>query len=253
MRAGLAIPLAVVSSVAVAGAADARPVSGPHQTVEYRFTTKRPNAPSGFSFDASYHAAGDRDTDPPYMRRMAFYSPRGLRYDTSVPERCAASDVELGVFGAAACPRGSRLGGGTSDVSFLGYPNTVALDFLNNTNEQIILARSPGLTTITRGRMRADGSIEYAAPTCYPSIPAAGCPVDNVLQLRSSMRVPPYTRSSSRGVRSWLTTPRTCPKAGHWESPIRWWWADGTVDRVVTRQPCQRPRRRAARASRTTG
>jgi hypothetical protein len=27
-------------------------------------------------------------------------------------------------------------------------------------------------------------SVEFASPTCYASIPAAGCPVDNVLQLK---------------------------------------------------------------------
>ena len=241
-RSGLAVQLVLASIAAASGTALASPVSGPHQTVDHRLTTTQPDAPSGFSFDARYHAAGDPDAYPPYMRRMVSYSPPGLRYDTSVPERCSASDVELAAFGAAACPPGSRLGGGTSETAFLGGPpNTVELDFLNNTNEQIILARSPLLTTISRGRIHPDGSVEFASPTCYPSVPGATCPVDNVLQLSASIRVPAYTKSSDGAVRSWLTTPPKCPKAGHWQIPIRWWWADGTVDTVVTRQPCSAP------------
>jgi hypothetical protein len=170
---------------------------------------------------------------------MVFYLPPGLRYDTSVPKRCSATDLELATSGAAACPPGSRLGGGTTTSKFLGgFPSTVAVDFLNNTDQQIILARSPGLSTVARGQIHPDGSVEWASPTCFPSIQPAGCPVDDVLQLESSLSVPPYTRTSHGVVRSYLTTPPTCPAAGHWETPIRLWWADGSVDTVTTEQPC---------------
>ena len=43
-----------------------------------------------------------------------------------------------------------------------------------------------------------------------------------------------YTKGSA----SYLTTPPTCPASGHWETPISYWWADGTKDTVVTEQPC---------------
>lgn len=66
-----------------------------------------------------YHAADDPSGNPPYMRRMVFDNPAGLRYDTSVPDHCTASDVELMTRGADACPAGSRLGGGTSTTAFL--------------------------------------------------------------------------------------------------------------------------------------
>jgi hypothetical protein len=221
------------------GGSAASPVSGPHETLDNRYTTTEPNAAAGFDFTGTYHAAGDSAGDPPYMRRMVFYLPPGLRYDTSVPKRCSATDLELATSGAAACPPGSRLGGGTTTSKFLGgFPSTVAVDFLNNTDQQIILARSPGLSTVARGQIHPDGSVEWASPTCFPSIQPAGCPVDDVLQLESSLSVPPYTRTSHGVVRSYLTTPPTCPAAGHWETPIRLWWADGSVDTVTTEQPC---------------
>ena len=46
-------------------------------------TTTQPNAPSGFAFDGTYHAAGNPGGNPPYMRRMIFYNRSGARYDTS--------------------------------------------------------------------------------------------------------------------------------------------------------------------------
>jgi hypothetical protein len=217
----------------------AAPVSGPHETLDNQFSTTRPDAPSGFSFAGHYHAADDPAGYPPYMRSMVFFPPAGLRYDTSVPDRCDATDVELVVLGASACSAGSRLGGGTSTAAFLGgAPSTVAVDFLNNTDEQIILARSPGLATVSRGRIRPDGSVAWASPTCFPSLQPVGCPVDDVLQLESSIAVPQYTRPAG----TYLTTPPKCPATHHWETPVRLSWADGSVDTVTTRQPC-RPRR----------
>jgi hypothetical protein len=240
--AGLLLQLLFCAFVAWPGCSAAAPASGPHETLDSSFTTTQPNAPAGFGFHGRYHAAGDPAGDPPYMRKMIFYIPPGLRYDTSVPDRCSASDLELAISGAAACPAGSRLGGGTSTTKFLGqFPSTLTVDFLNNTDEQIILARSPGLATVARGRIHPDGTVEWASPTCFPTVQPVGCPVDDVLQLESSISVAPYTRSSGGVVRSYLTTPPTCPAVGHWETPIRLWWADGSVDTVTTEQPCAPP------------
>src|SRR5439155_11352224 len=97
----------------------------------------------------------------PYMRRMTFDPPRGMRYDTSVPARCSATDVELQVRGPAACPAGSRIGGGTAEGLFWEpfahsfvfdhYKHT--LDVMNNANEQVVLLKSEGFT-FARGRIR---------------------------------------------------------------------------------------------------
>jgi hypothetical protein len=141
-----------------------------HGTMEQKLTSTVPGTPTGFHFIGTYHAAGDASKPPPYMRKMTFYDPTGRRFDTSVPERCTASDIELAARGAAACPEGSRVGGGTTDVLFMGsFPSTAAIDVFNNADEQIMLAQSPVVTSVARGRMQPDGSIEYASPTCYPA------------------------------------------------------------------------------------
>jgi hypothetical protein len=245
MRHGRAPACLLILIVALAAtwpaAATARPASGPHETLDQRFTTKRTNKPTGFSFTGRYHAAGDPNGRPPYMRRMIAYNPRGLRRDTSVPELCTASDLELAVRGADACPAGSRLGGGTTVTSFLGGPpQEIPVDLLNNTNEQIILARSPFLATVARGRIHPDGSVEFASPTCFPSLQPLPCPVDTVLQLRSTVAAPRYTRRSGGRTRTYLRTPRTCPARGYWRTRFQLFWEDGSVDTVVTRQPCRR-------------
>jgi hypothetical protein len=241
MRVRGALPTLLVAACAAASAAPAaaEPVSGIHATLEQSFTTTKPGTPSGFTFHGRYHAAGDPGGPPPYMRKMVSYNTAGIRYDTSVPERCTASDIELAARGAAACPEGSKLGGGTTWTSFMGGPPQESeMELFNNANEQIILARSPLVVTVARGRIHPDGSVEFASPTCYPSVPGTTCPADTVLQLESKMTAPPYVRDG----RSYMTTPARCPKSGSWLTPIRFWWANGTEETVVAAKPCSRPK-----------
>jgi hypothetical protein len=241
-RDGLVVVVLLSALGAWPASAGAQPVSGPHETLDFQFTTTQPSTPTGWSFKGTYHAAGDPDAPPPYMRRMTFYHPPGMQFDTSVPASCAASDAELALQGADACPEASRLGGGTVLISFMGgapQPNNAQL--FNNKNEQIIVGESPLVSTIVRSRMYPDGSVEYESPTCWPSVPGAACPVDDALQVGSEISVPAYTTASEGSTRSYLTTPPECPASGHWEAPIRFWWADGTTETVVTEQPCTGP------------
>ena len=235
----VAVTLATVA--ACAASATARPVRGPHQVVDSRLTTTRPNAPTGTIYSGTYHAAGNAKAYPPYMRRMVAYPPRGYRYDTTVPARCTASDIELEALGPGACPAASRVGGGSTDGLWLGrFRSTLKVDIFNNANEQIFLVSgSPGLATVARGRIYRDGSIEFASPTCFPSIRPPGCPVDNALQLGTSVTIPAYTRRSGGKLRSYITTASRCPATGYWRTPIRFWWADGSVDTVVAPQRCR--------------
>ena len=216
-------------------AAAAEPVSFAHGTADQQFTTTPAGAPSGFTFSGAYHAAGDAQADPRYMRRIVFYNPPGTRYDTSVPDRCTASDLELETQGPAACPPGSVLGKGSGGGRIAGtFAGSFDVFLLNNADQQVLVTRTPLSWTVSRGRIHPDGSIEYASPTCRPSNDPPGGPVDDALQLRASMNVPAYVKAS----RSYITTPPTCQASGQWETPIKYWWADGTQDTVLTEQPC---------------
>src|SRR5215213_5344264 len=76
------VTLAIAALAAWPAGAAAVTVSGPHQTVEMTGTTTQPGTPTGTNFTATYHAAGDPNGDPPYMRRMKFIAHPGARYDT---------------------------------------------------------------------------------------------------------------------------------------------------------------------------
>jgi len=196
----------------------------------------------------SYHAAGDPSADPPYMRRMLFSTP-GMRLDTSVPDKCTATDAELSVNGPDACPPGSKIASGTTDAKFF-MPLTHAFVFdqsthemqiFNNTNEQILLVKAVGWAVV-RGTIHPDNTIDFSSPTCFPSPPAGQpCLDDDLLQLGSTSTMPEYTRTIDGQLRAYATTPPTCPSSGHWETTVTFWWADGATDDVVTMQPCVAP------------
>jgi hypothetical protein len=247
-KAGVALNLVAALCAVFASSASAKPGTGPRETVDQTYTTKKPNTATGAGFTGVYHAANDPKGNPPYMRKMVFYPPQGTRYDTSVQDRCTATDIELEARGAAACPAGSKIGAGhTKGIIYEPVGNAFAfttfdnpVDILNNAGEQIMVISSGGLGyTVVRGRMQPDGSVEFAAPTCFP-VPPAGVPCarDHVLQLGSSTSMPVHTK----GQRAYWTTPPTCPKRGYWRTRVRFWWADGSTDTVPTDQPCKRRR-----------
>lgn len=230
--------LLAATAAALPAQAGAEPASGPHGTIDQQLTTTEPSSPSGSHFTGRYHAANDPEGDPPYMRRMTFYPHPGTRYDTSVPKRCRATDAELQVRGPSACPPGSRIGGGTGTAKAMGQVNTVKIDVFNNTGQIVMVISTPGVYTVSRGRFGADGSQTFESPTCYPNVSVAGCPVDNALQTGSDVSFAPYVRTVDGEKRSYLTTPPACPETGYWETPVRFWWADGSGETIVTRQPC---------------
>jgi hypothetical protein len=233
-----------------AGPASAQPVSGPREDVNQQFTTRDAGSPTGLGFTARYHAADDPHANPPYLLRMITDPPGRMRFDTGVPPRCTAPDPVLQAIGPAACPAGSRLGGGhiegriiepvAHDVAFDHFRHHV--DLVNGPDEQILLIHSEGYTVV-RGHIRSDGSVAWNTPPCFPSPPTGKCVDDYVLQLRSSVSLRPYTRTVNGRVRSYASTPPKCPRRGYWKTRVRIWWRDGSVDRVASHQPCRHRRR----------
>jgi hypothetical protein len=244
LRRGALATIGLCAACAWPGGAAAEPVSFTHGTIDHQFTAQQPGAPTGSSFKGTYHAANDPSGDPPYMRGMTFNPPAGFRYDTSVPERCTASDLQLQLEGAGACPEGSRLGGGEAYGKFMGQASTLVVEVFNNEGEQVMLIHTPLIRTVSRGRFGDDGSITFQSPTCYPAL--VTCPADTALQMGSSVSMPPYVRDG----RAYTTMPPKCPKSGSWQSRVRFWWADGTDETVVTKHPCTRPAKQKKKSTR---
>ena len=111
------------------------------------------------------------------------------------------------------------------------------MDLFNNTDEEILIISTPGVYSVSRGKIGADQSLTFEPPTCFPNVSVARCPVDNALQLGSHMVLDTIVRDG----RGYLTTPPTCPESGYWTNGMEYWWADGSHETLSFQLPCSQP------------
>lgn len=226
---------------------------GPHETVDITTSTERPNTSATLGFAATYRNPTDPNADPPPLRRLVISLPGGTRIDTSVPARCTASDEQLRLIGDAACPPASRVGSGqvTVDITGLGKMTFKTTRF-NGPDQQIEVVES-GNAVGSNGVIRAyihGTTLDAPVPTCLTGgQPPTGCPFDQVTVLSNQLTTMPITVGHGKSRRSYGTTPPTCPHSHTWRTPVTFHYADGTVETVVSTQPCkpsvrQRPRDR---------
>ncbi len=240
-RVSLAVAIVAVAALAVPGAAAAAkrapitgPVSGPHETVLISTTTERPGASAGFGYAASYHGGT--------LRRLVIVLPRGTRSDTSVPGQCTASDMEIMLLGESACPASARVGSGQATIEQFGLGQATYDSVLYNAaGQQLELVESGGrvisvVHTYVHGR-----TLDGPVPTCVTGgNPPNGCPFDEVSLISNHLQTVPI----SAGGRNYGTTPPTCPRSRVWKGRLRFYYADGSVDRLVYHVPCRPTRLR---------
>jgi hypothetical protein len=225
----------------------ARPIpgSGPHVTVDITATTKRPNTSTGLNWRATFRNPENPNADPPALRRIVIVGPRGIRSDTSVTAQCDASDQELRQRGEAACPSASGIGWGKATARILGGAvNEFDTTVFNADHAQIELVKFMGRGGGVRRGTIHRRTIDAQVPTCLMGgQPPAGCAFDEVVVLSNELHQRAISVGTGRHRRNLLTTPRSCPRSGRWRTRVRFYFADGSIDRVVTKQPCTRARR----------
>lgn len=237
VRSGVA---AVALGVAGAGVAVAQ-AQGPgvRQTIVFGFDQDRPRTGTGVRIEIDYLNPDDPDAKPPAVQTVVETLAPGSRIDTSVPERCDASDTELIAAGAAACPAGSRVGGGevALDTGIPGPGRIIETDVteFNNTGE-VILLFEPVEAGSTRFVSRApiDGrTITAGAP------PLPGGPPDGFTALkRVRLTLDAISTVAGGKTRSYVTTPRSCPVTGSWTNEISFTYRDGESQSATSDSPC---------------
>lgn len=233
---------ATIALTAGGGGGVARAAGTDRQAASYTFTTTQPGAPTGYAFSVDFHDPANPGGKPYSVATIVIQGPAGGVIDTSVPDLCTATDAELEAQGAAACPAGSRLSGGTivSDTGSTGsFPPrfvTNHADLFNNTGEVIGVADAtdspvvPGITrTVTRSPIR--GNTVTSDFPLFPGNP----PPDNFSAI-STMRLSgaPYVR----GGRAYARTPPSCPSSGSWTVDLTFIYRDGVSQTVHSASPC---------------
>ena len=84
----------------------------------------------------------------------------------------------------------------------------------------------------------------FEPTTCFPKVEGVDCVDDYIIQRTTKNFLMPNTRRIAGKLRSYATTPPKCPQRGYWRTLVKYWWSDGAVDSVVSKQPCRRPGKR---------
>jgi hypothetical protein len=224
----------LILCLATAGPAAAQ--SGTRQTATFAFAESHPGRPTALHLAIDYLNPADSSAKPPAVQTVVEGLASGARIDTSVPSRCAASDGELTSAGVAACPAGSRVGGGELDLDtgVLGPGRIVhnRVTLLNNTDELILLLEQDGGSRAV-SRARVDGHAFIAE---VPPLP--GGPPDGFTAIK---RVRVAIDLVTAGGRGYITTPDSCPSAGRWLNRIAFTYRDGETQTVDAPSPCIAP------------
>ena len=232
----------IMAMLVAGGAIGVAPTSAlsetPRQTYSERFTTDEPGAPSGRAYAIDWVNPNDRDAKPPSFSHLRVELAQGARFDTSAIPQCRASDVELMLAGASACPRDSLVANDETVVD-TGFPGpgrylTTDLVFFNNRDELVLLAtiRENGSRVVLRAQVGVN-TIDLDVP------PLPGTPPDGGAATRQ--RGTFYARSTRRDGRqlNYLTTPPACPSSGYWVNKVTYTYRDGIKQTAQSRSPCR--------------
>src|SRR3954469_18826630 len=227
---------ALIATAATAAVAAPGASAGGRGDYKQMFTTQIPGKSTGTDVRLLYKNPNDPKGKPIRVRREEFTLPAGTTYDQTVVPDCTASDAEILLFGLSACPAASHIGrsqGATSMSGFGAGEDPIDLDFWDDAGVLVLWGRShqfPAIGAVSRGHQKGQ--------TMTVDIPSSpGGPPDGESAVRRVHNVFP---ARSAGGRAFVRTPRECPKSGHWTFRGRFTFADGAVERAVSRMRCRR-------------
>ena len=228
-----------VGALVLAGTAAAAPRRS--YAVDYveTFTTTHPNTASGVFLKSEW--LGDRPGEKPHtITDDIFRLDPGARYDFSVPAVCHATDEQIYLKGAAACPKASQVASGGFELdlgkSIWLFPRVIKTHvtvFDAGPGKLIDLAISfnTGIPIPSVGRPTVRGTGIVTENLALPGVP----PPDKFVAVKSDLF---HFFKITKGGRGFITTPRTCPASGFWTNTLFSRYHGGKTNTVSSRSPC---------------
>jgi hypothetical protein len=239
VRAARRVSLAAIAVVLAGGAAQSLAQEGVRQTAASPFEERRPGASTGTRLAIDYVNPDDPNAKPPAVQKVVIVYAPGATFDTSVPERCGATNGELTAQGAGACPGGSIVGGGEVDLDTgVSGPGRIVqndVTLINNKDELIFLLESK---SEPRSRVVARSVVQDDTITTEVS-PVPGGPPDGFTAIkRVRLRLDARSAMQGAGRRNYVTTPASCPAGGAWTNTVTFTYRDGVTQTVRSSSPC---------------
>ena len=118
---------------------------------------------------------GEPGAKPKRITRIQFHFHPGTKIDTRALRQCRASDTDVRIQGAHACPKASRLGFATSRVTTgVTPPDRTQVTFLNAPHQIIVLVRVEG-RTLAVYRDDIKGRSSRSTSTCRRACLCSSC------------------------------------------------------------------------------
>lgn len=172
---------------------------------------------------------GEPGAKPKRITRIQFHFHPGTRIDTRALKQCRASDTDVRIQGARACPRASRLGFATSRVTTgVTPPDRTLVTFLNAPRQIIVLVRVEGRTLAV---YRDD--IKGRVVTVNLDLPSGL----SLLELRATIQ--PHVKGRGKKRRAYFRTPPVCPPSGEWTTTVIFTYIDGSTQQLADNSPCR--------------
>jgi hypothetical protein len=233
MRRTLLTALAIGGAIATGANGETASASGLQLTLQ--LTSHQPATSTGATLHLVYPDTGPGGKPKPVAKGVYAF-PRGTAIDEAAVPVCSASNAELELLGSDACPPSTALGGGglTVDTGFGPPIDPLVLDdsYFHGPGQLITVFRpheAPG-PVLQVNRLQIKG----ATIIDRPSLPPGYQPGTKTVAKEVSDEITPV---SSAG-QSFMTTPPSCPRSGHWISRLTITYEDGTVESATSATPC---------------
>jgi hypothetical protein len=203
------------------------------------FNTTHPNTPTGVFLKSEW--LGDRPGEKPHtIVDDIFGLASGARYDFSVPAVCHATDEQLYLNGAAACPKASQVAKGVVELdigkSVWILPRIIKTNvtvFNAGPGKLIDLAISSntGIPIPSVGRPTISGTGILTKNPAVPGFP----PPDKFVAVKSDVF---HFFKITKAGKGFITTPPTCPASGFWTNSLFSRYHGGKTNTVTSRSRC---------------
>jgi hypothetical protein len=226
--------LGAAAAAAALAAAPALGAGADRQRFSAHFTAHRPATPTGDVFRLVVRDPSDPSAKPPRVTRIVSIAPHGSVTRPQALPHCSASDAELALLGGSACPSGSLdATGRASFVTGFGAPTDPLMfdlqDYYDGHGLDVVAAPRGASAPHFVSHTTFTGPGGERAVTDFAPLPGGPPDGHSALQ-RTTLRAPRHGR--------FFTTPRTCPRSGHWTFRVRVTYADGVTQRSSSRSRC---------------
>ena len=244
---GRARLIAAFSVVVLASSGVDAGATSPGSTDELRLTTSKTGTSTGVFATEVFNARYANGQLKPLRHSLVGF-PRGTRFDAMASVTCSATDADFKSQGMSACPPSSRIGSGEATVVTSGTtvelgPVPVDVTIFARTDGSLMVFSQKG-AYLSSERIIARGRFQHTSPPprCVDATEQPPCKHGEFVPRSLTITIPARSRVVGGRQHNLVTTPRTCPKSGHWRLFDKHTFADRSFDLFVSHPRCQRPR-----------